>query len=255
MPRILCNGVKLNYHTSGIGKKLFVLLHNVGGNLHFMDYQFHHLSQKGSVVSIDLRGHGKSDKPNQNYGVSIYAEDLISFYQEFKIEKAAIIGLNYGGVIAIELANMIPQHVSELVLIDPPMLLESWGKQFIQNHIDELQDPDMKIFSQQIVESMMVNAAKEDKLMAIKAFDMTSRSALISTYQDLLEWDSLSHEKIQQCRMPVMNIQSSRPFCSESSLQKLCQHLISSKVVNSGPWATLEVPAQVNTILDRFLNL
>ena len=118
-----------------------------------------------------------------------------------------------------------------------------------------LQDPDMKIFSQQIVESMMVNAAKEDKLMAIKAFDMTSRSALISTYQDLLEWDSLSHEKIQQCRMPVMNIQSSRPFCSESSLQKLCQHLISSKVVNSGPWATLEVPAQVNTILDRFLNL
>lgn len=98
-------------------KKAFILIHNAGGNLHFMDYQFDHLSAKGKVVSVDLRGHGQSDKPNNNYTVSIFAEALIPLYQKLVIEKAIIIVLNYGGVVAIELANIAPHLVSELVLI------------------------------------------------------------------------------------------------------------------------------------------
>ena len=47
MAKILCNGVNLNYCISGTGEKSFILLHNAGGNLHFMNYQLHHLSQKG----------------------------------------------------------------------------------------------------------------------------------------------------------------------------------------------------------------
>ncbi len=255
MPKILCNDVNLNYCLKGVGKKSFILLHNAGGNLHFMNYQFRHLSQKARVVSVDLRGHGESDKPNAPYAVSIYAEDLISLCQELQIEEVAVVGLNYGGVVAIELANRKPNLASELVLIDPPMVMESWVKDLIQNHINELQDPNMQNFSQQLVESVVIDAAKEDKLMAIRAFDTTSRPALISTYQDLLEWDRTSHDKIRQCTMPVLNIQSSHPFCSEASLRNLCPHLINEKTTKSGPWATLEVPTQVNAMIDRFLNL
>ncbi|MCE3231065.1 MAG: ydjP 1 [Alphaproteobacteria bacterium] len=255
MPEILCNGISLNYFIKGTGKQSFILIHNAGGNLHFMKHPFHHLSQKGRVINVDLRGHGESDKPKTHYAASIYAEDLLSLCQKLTIKEATVVGLNYGGVIAVELANMNPGLVSKLVLIDPPLLMESWVKQLIQNHIEELQDPDMKNFSQQLVESVMVKAAKEDKLMAIKAFDMISRPALISTYRDLLEWDGASHDKIQNCTMPILNIQSSHPFCSEPSLRNLCPHLTTGKVVNSGPWATLEVPSQVNAMIDRFLNL
>ncbi len=255
MPKISCNGVNLNYCISGAGKKSFILLHNVGGNLHFMDHQFHHLSQKSRVVSVDFRGHGESDKPNTPYAVAVYAEDLISICQALQIEEATVVGLNFGGVVAIELANKKSSLVSELVLIDPPMLMESWGKELVQNHINDLQNPNMQAFSEQLVESMVIDAAEEDKLMAIRAFDTTSRSALISTYRDLLEWDRTSHDKIQQCTMPVLNIQSSHPFCRESLLQNLCPHLINGKVIQSGPWATVEVPTQVNAMIDRFLNL
>lgn len=253
MPKILCNGVNLNYRISGGEKKSFILIHNAGGNLHFMDYQFDHLVSKGGVVSVDLRGHGESDKPNGNYAVSIFAEDLIHLYQALAIEEAMVIGLNYGGVVAIELANMAPHLVSGLVLIDPPILMESWVKQLVQDHVDELQDPTLKTFSQHLVESVVMDATKEDKEMAIKAFDTTLRPALISTYQNLLKWDDSSSDKIRRCTMPVLNIQSSNPFCPESSFRNLCPHLISGKVVNSGSWATLEVPAQVNAMMDRFL--
>ena len=159
MAKILCNGVNLNYCISGTGEKSFILLHNAGGNLHFMNYQLHHLSQKGRVVSIDLRGHGESDKPNKSYAVSVYAEDIISLCQELTIEKATVVGLNYGGVIAIELANMNPSLVSELVLIDPPILMEPWVKELIQNHIDELQNPNIKFFSQQLAVTFRIVVA------------------------------------------------------------------------------------------------
>jgi pimeloyl-ACP methyl ester carboxylesterase len=255
MKKIFCNGVNLNYRISGSGGKTFILLHNAGGNLHFMDYQFDHLALKGRVVSVDLRGHGQSDKPDGNYAVSIFAEDLNSLCQGLVIEEAVVIGLNYGAVVAIELANLTPQLVSELVLIDPPVLMESWVKQLVQGHVDELQGPPFNTFSKQLVESVVMKATKEDKEMAISAFDTTSRSALICTYQDLLKWDGTSADKIRQCTMPVLNVQTSNPFCPASSLQTLCPHLVNEKIVDSGPWATLEVPAQINAMIDRFLNI
>ena len=254
MPHITCNGIRLNYKTTGAGEKTFLLLHNAGGNLHFMNYQFQHLSKKGRVINIDLRGHGESDKPNSNYRMSLYAEDIIALCNALTIKEVTVIGLNYGGVLGIELANN-HNFVSELILIDPPMLMESWLQHLILKHIGELQDPSINFFSQKLVDSVMIKATEEDKVMAIKAFDSTLKPALISTSKDLLEWDLSSKDKIQKCDFPVLNIQSSQPFCSEESLRKVCKQLVCGKVVNSGPWASLEVPNQVNSMIDRFLNI
>lgn len=255
MPYIACNGIRLNYDTCGEGEQIFLLLHNAGGNLHFMNCQYHHLSQKGKVLSIDLRGHGESDKPDSNYSMSLYAEDILALCSVLDIKQTTVIGLNYGGVLGIELANKNHKFVSDLILIDPPMLMESWLQQLILKHIDELQDPNINFFSQKLVDSVMIKATEEDKLMAIKAFDSTLKPALIATYKDLLEWDLSSKDKIQKCDFPVLNIQSSRPFCSEESLRNVCKQLVCGKVVNSGPWASLEVPNQVNSMIDRFLNI
>jgi pimeloyl-ACP methyl ester carboxylesterase len=255
MPRVLSNSVNINYIMHGGGRKTFLLIHNAGGNLYFMNHLSSHLSQHGRIVNVDLRGHGESDKPNSYYGVNTYAEDMVSLCQELAIEKATVVGLNYGGVVGIELASMSGELLSELVLINMPVQVAPWVKTLIQEHINDLQDSSLENFSKNLVESVITECAEEDKLMAIKAFDTTSRAALISTYQDLLKWDLTSQEKIQQCLMPMLNIQTSNPFCSEQLLRTLCPHIITETIDNCGPWATLEAPVQVNAMIDRFLAL
>jgi hypothetical protein len=132
--------------------------------------------------------------------------------------------------------------------------MESWVKRLINDHIAELQDPYRLNFAEALVKTVLLNPTDKTKSIAITAFNTTSRAALISTYQNLLEWDKFSQQKIRNCNMPVLNIQTSYPFCNENSLAKLCYNIITRKVVGSGPWATLEVPAQVNVIIEQFLN-
>jgi pimeloyl-ACP methyl ester carboxylesterase len=248
------DGINLSYKLAGQGPLNFVLIHNAGGNHQFMNEQLEYFSRGFQVLNVDLRGHGDSDKPEQNYTVKSFAEDIIYLCQSHNIKKAIFIGLNYGANVAIELAN-ISSLASHLVLIDPPILMEPWVIQLIQEHIDDLNNPTLENFAKTIADGVFFNTCSQNKKLATAAFETTAKAALASTYKNLLIWDNESIKKLQHCTMPILYIQSSKPFSSEEALQKYCPHLMAGKVVGSGHWATLEVPDQVNSMVKRFIEL
>ena len=75
-----------------------------------------------TVVRIDLRGHGHSERAD-SYLLSDYAEDVLSVLRD--IGPAAIVGHSLGAVIAWTLAQRAPELVRGLVLEDPPLYLGS----------------------------------------------------------------------------------------------------------------------------------
>ncbi|WP_172622716.1 alpha/beta fold hydrolase [Aquicella siphonis] len=248
------DGINLSYKIAGNGTLNFVLVHNAGGSRQFMNDQLEYLSCTARVLNVDLRGHGESDKPEQNYTVEGFAEDIVYLCQAHDIKKAVFVGLNYGVNVAIELAN-ISSLVSHLVLIDPPVLMEPWVIQLVQEHIDDLNKPAHENFAETLAEAVFLNITPDKKQVAINAFETTAKTALASTYENLLAWDKESVRKLQSCTMPVLYIQSGEPFCTEDALRTHCPHLMAGKVVGSGHWATLEVPDQVNSMIKRFLDI
>lgn len=248
------DGVNLSYKIAGTGKLNFVLIHNAGGNHQFMNPQFEHFSHSARVLSIDLRGHGESDKPKQNYSIKTFAEDIIYLCQTHGIKKAVFVGLNFGANVAIEIANL-SSLVSHLVLIDPPILMEPWVVKLVQDHIDDLHKPSHENFAENIVNSVFLNTDENNKKIAIGAFETTDKAALASTYENLLKWDKESIQKLKYCTMPVLYIQSSQPFCREDDLRKYCPHVVAGKVAGAGHWASIETPDQVNSMIKRFLEI
>ncbi|MBI4593854.1 MAG: alpha/beta fold hydrolase, partial [Candidatus Rokubacteria bacterium] len=67
MPRILANGVHLNYVEAGRGEPPLVLLHGVGGSHEMWLPLLPALSGTRRVIAGDHRGHGASDKPRGPY--------------------------------------------------------------------------------------------------------------------------------------------------------------------------------------------
>lgn len=248
------DGVNLSYKIAGKGTLNFVLIHNAGGNHQFMNAQLEYFSHTAQVLSVDLRGHGESDKPEQNYTVENFAEDIVYLCQAHSIKNVVFVGLNYGANVAIEVANIssLPSH---LVLIDPPILMEPWVIQLVQEHIDDLNKPTHEKFAETLVEAVFFNTNKNNKQVAIAAFETIAKAALASTYENLLQWDKDSIKKLEHCTMPILYIQSSEPFCTEEALRNHCPHLMTGKVVGSGHWATLETPDQVNSMIKRFLEV
>ncbi len=70
-----------------------------------------------TTISMDLRGHGLSDKPEDpgKYGLEM-AKDVIRLMDYLKIQKAYIIGYSMGGFITLKLVTMYPEHIIKAVV-------------------------------------------------------------------------------------------------------------------------------------------
>ena len=76
------------------------------------------LAQGHRVISVDLRGHGHSDKPEMGYDYQTVAGDVEHLCQEIGLEGALLAGHSWGAGVALCLAASNPNIVSQLSLVD-----------------------------------------------------------------------------------------------------------------------------------------
>ena len=117
---------------------LVILLHGFPDYWYSWRHQIPALSENFRVVAPDLRGYNKSSKPEgvDNYSTSLLVEDISLLIKALGETKAVIIGHDWGGAIAWNLAMMAPEKVSKLIIINcphPALLLEAfWSMRFQQ---------------------------------------------------------------------------------------------------------------------------
>jgi pimeloyl-ACP methyl ester carboxylesterase len=74
-----------------------------------------------AAVAPDLRGHGQSDAPPSGYTPKDYALDMAELLQDGFGQGAPVIGHSLGALVALALADLRPELVDWLVLLDPPL--------------------------------------------------------------------------------------------------------------------------------------
>jgi len=105
---------KLRYRLEGGGPPL-VLLNGIFQRLESWDPVLPHL--KGfTLLRYDMRGQGESEAPEGIYTPRVHAEDLLALLNRLGWEKAALVGLSNGGVVAMEAALLAPERFAALVL-------------------------------------------------------------------------------------------------------------------------------------------
>lgn len=115
------DGVTLRYDEAGAGEPPILFIHGWTCNrTHWRD-QMSHFAKKHRVVAVDLRGHGESDKPDQDYSIDGFVDDVAWLIGELGLEKPVVIGHSMGGVIAMNLARKHPALTSAVVLVDAPI--------------------------------------------------------------------------------------------------------------------------------------
>jgi pimeloyl-ACP methyl ester carboxylesterase len=82
------------------------------------------LAARGNhVITLDLLGHGKSDRPRDmwNYSMPIYGKQVIALMDHLQIEQAAVMGTSLGANTALEVAASQPERLRGLV-VEMPVL-------------------------------------------------------------------------------------------------------------------------------------
>jgi lipase len=96
-----------------------VCLHGLAQHGGIFEQMGRHLAALGhSVLAVDLRGHGASDR-EPPWSTGTHAKDVLETIEAEGIERFALIGHSFGGRVAVELASEATERTRGLVLLDP----------------------------------------------------------------------------------------------------------------------------------------
>lgn len=109
------SGKKIYYKIEGSGKPL-ILIHGWGGSSKSLIKLSNLLSFQFKTILIDLPGFGLSDNPDSDWGVEEYANFLIDFLNQIRIQKTLYFGHSFGGSLGIYLAVRYPKIIDKLIL-------------------------------------------------------------------------------------------------------------------------------------------
>jgi len=115
MPKVTVNGIRMFYEETGGGEPL-ILIMGFGGDHLAWAFQVRALAEHYRVVTFDNRGAGQSDAPEPPYTIRTMADDTAGLIAALGIERAHVVGVSMGGMIAQELALAYPGRVRSLHL-------------------------------------------------------------------------------------------------------------------------------------------
>ena len=116
------NGVRLHYVEAGSGP-LVVLLHGFPEFWYGWRHQIGPLAAAGyRVIAPDMRGYNQSEKPPgvHAYAVETLVEDVVTLIAHCGVTRATVVGHDWGGVVAWEVAMRRPDVVEKLIVLNAP---------------------------------------------------------------------------------------------------------------------------------------
>jgi pimeloyl-ACP methyl ester carboxylesterase len=109
-------GLRVAYERAGSGPPLVFLHGYLGDGPTTWRHQIDELQRAYTVVAWDAPGTGQSSDPPESFGVAGYADCLAGLLGNLGIEQAHIVGLSFGGALAICFANRHPSVPTTLTL-------------------------------------------------------------------------------------------------------------------------------------------
>src|SRR5262245_26176726 len=124
MPHVRVGDVELYYELIDCtepwrsGPPPAVLLHGLGTDRRIWLYQVPAFCARVPTLLVDLRGHGRSSAPPGEWTIADMARDVVRLLRHLGVERAHLVGLSLGGMVAQQFALDYPYAAASLVLVD-----------------------------------------------------------------------------------------------------------------------------------------
>ncbi len=116
----LSDGTTMGYEIHGTGDPL-VFLPGILGSTKTYEPIIDKIKQKNTCIAIELVGQGEtifSESLSPDYfSVNQHTENVIQLLQHLEVKKFNIIGLSFGSVVSINLANKLGDNIEKIVLL------------------------------------------------------------------------------------------------------------------------------------------
>ncbi|MGI3902120.1 MAG: alpha/beta fold hydrolase [Janthinobacterium lividum] len=247
------DGVGLAYEELGTGPgRAMLLVHGFGCDRSFMARQQAVFSRDRRTVSVDLRGHGRSDAPHQDYTPAIFAEDLAWLCNRLGLAAPLVVGHSMGGTIALELGARHPDSVAAVMMIDSFVFPAAAMVEALRPIAASLHGPDYEAgLSALGAVVARPGEGPEAGMMWAASLAATPQHVLASCFSShTVDYDAGA--AAAACRVPVAYVGAASPLGDVERFKALRPNLVVGQTVGSGHFSPLLVPEQINAMIRDF---
>jgi pimeloyl-ACP methyl ester carboxylesterase len=117
LENLLYKNTQISYSDTGKGTAI-ILLHGFLENKTMWDNYVSELSKKNRIITIDLLGHGKTESLGYVQTMEENADVVYGVLSKLRIRRAILVGHSMGGYVALAFAELYPEKVKGLVLLN-----------------------------------------------------------------------------------------------------------------------------------------
>jgi pimeloyl-ACP methyl ester carboxylesterase len=249
------DGVQLAYEETGHGEPPLLFVHGLACDRLYFAPQVEHFSRAHRTIAADLRGHGESDKPSQTYTMDGLAADLAWFLGELGVVRPVVVGHSMGGVVALVLAAQYPDLPAAIVMVDMPTAALNGPPEGADPRVrilEGLRGPEYGQIARRFVEGMFLPTDDpERRAWIIEGMTSAPQHVFCSAIEHV--WSADLSAAAAACKVPALYIQAATPRPELGRFGELCPQLVVGRTVGAGHFNMLEVPDQVNAMIERFL--
>jgi pimeloyl-ACP methyl ester carboxylesterase len=247
------SGISLAYDVDGAGEPPMLLVHGWGCDRSYLAPQFEYFAQSHAVLAVDLRGHGESGEPDPGpgrYAVEVLADDVLAVVATVGLHRPVLVGHSLGALVGLSCATW-PGVLSALVMVDPAPITNERAKAFFRESADAVRADLDGTWRTEFARGFFLptDTVRRDEIIA--EFPAGPPGIAGDVLQAMGEFDGTG--ALSRATVPVLSIGSAHPANSAADLRNACPQITIGQTVGSGHFNQLEVPGQVNAMIEKFL--
>jgi len=256
MPHANRDGLSLYYEQAGAGDRTFVFVHGWCCDHTFFRPQFDHFKTSSAVTTLDLRGCGKSDRPEDGYDIPTLADDLAWLCETLGISRPIVVGHSLGGMIGLELAARHPSIPEAIVAVDPGAIdLLARARSTYTGLASQLEGPHGDDVRRSYIEGMFLETDDVDRSRRIvEVMCSVPLSVAGAGIRGVVDWNGVG--ALLLCNVPVLVVLAQTGGSNDPArLRRLKPDIHIGMTVGAGHFNQLDAPEQVTAMIDRFLRV
>ncbi|MCF6298088.1 MAG: alpha/beta hydrolase [Flavobacteriaceae bacterium] len=172
----------IHYKVQGKGNAI-VLLHGFLENSSMWNKIIPHLAKKNRVICIDLLGHGKSGNLGYIHTMKEQAQMVKAVLNHLRLRKYILIGHSMGGYIALAFAELYPQHIKGLCLMNSTALPDTKEKKINRDRAIVTVKKNHKTFIRLAIPNLF---SEENKTKFAVKIKQITQEALLTSQQGII---------------------------------------------------------------------
>jgi len=186
------DGTTLFYEEAQGDEPPILLVHGwCGDHTHFAPQFEHFASRDHRVMAVDLRGHGRSDKPHQSYTMQLFADDLAWMCSQIGLQKPLVIGHSMGGVVSLALAMRYPDLPSAIVMVDAPVVRPADARAALPGFLEQLRGANYREVVRDYVSNVLFIPTddQERKERIVQQMSSAPQHVVVSAFERARDYD------------------------------------------------------------------